>query len=244
MKKNSSLMTKEEWVKETGEARIKPDHRIAFQDIFEKFAQGGGELFEVGCYPSTFSVFLAKRYKYRVNGIDFIPSYRERLIPDLLKQGISVGDFSEGDFLVFHPSSQYDLVCSFGFIEHFVDTEGIIVKHIDLVKKGGILIMTCPNFLGANYLLHKYLDGENLANHNLNAMDLILWRNVLTSHNMEILYHDYYGTFGFWGGKFMVGWKRPVAFSIDIVLRIFDSMIDRPSSKFSPYLISVSRRIG
>ncbi len=243
MKKLSSLMTRGKWIEEIGEVRIKHGQSITFQDVFDRFAQGGGDLFEVGCYPGTFSAFMAKKYDYRINGIDFIPSYRERIIPELLHEGVRVGELVEGDFLEYQPTSQYDLVCSFGFIEHFTDTEEIITKHINLVKKGGILILTCPNFHGANYFLHKYFDAENLKNHNLDAMNLNLWRDILDRHEMQILFHEYYGTFGFWGGnEIKARWKRIMAFSIHVVFRIANSIIDHPSSKFSPYIVSVSRK--
>jgi 2-polyprenyl-3-methyl-5-hydroxy-6-metoxy-1,4-benzoquinol methylase len=242
--KFSNLRTREEWIEDVGKHDIKPYLDIPFQDIFQRFVHTGGDLFEVGCYPGSFSIYLAENYKYRVSGIDFYPSYKERIIPELLNKGLQVGEYIEGDFLEYRPKSQYDLVCSFGFIEHFIDIEDIIRRHIDLVKVGGTLILTCPNFKGANYVLHKLLDEENLFHHNLDAMDLNLWKNILEGHNMQILFQDFYGTFGFWGGNNIKSkWKKFVVNLTSLVCNCGNTAFNHPSSTFSPYLVSVSKRI-
>jgi 2-polyprenyl-3-methyl-5-hydroxy-6-metoxy-1,4-benzoquinol methylase len=39
---------------------------------------------------------------------------------------------------------------SWGLIEHFTDTESVISAHVNLLKPGGILIVSIPNLRGFN----------------------------------------------------------------------------------------------
>ena len=95
---------------------------------------------------------------------------------------------------------KYDLVCSFGFIEHFTNAEEIIKKHIDLVKKGGKVIVEVPNFSGVPGFFHKIVDGPSLKQHNTSIMNLDFFRKIAKQNNLKVLYLGYYGSFHFqWG---------------------------------------------
>jgi len=42
----------------------------------------------------------------------------------------------------------FDIVFSMGFIEHFSDLDSIVGKHVELLKKHGILLLGVPNYRG------------------------------------------------------------------------------------------------
>ena len=90
------------------------------------------------------------------------------------------------------------MVCSFGFIEHFPDFRDVLKKHIELVKPGGVLLVTCPNFRRGQFILHWLLDRENLRKHVLSAMDLAAWEATLLEGEMEVIEKGYSETFLFW----------------------------------------------
>ena len=45
----------------------------------------------------------------------------------------------------------FDIVLSYGFIEHILPPEKAIQLHLDLVKKGGYIVIQLPRFKGYNY---------------------------------------------------------------------------------------------
>jgi len=216
-----------------------------FDDLFEKYLPEGGSCFEVGCYPGRILMHLGKRFGYTVSGIDLTPHVKDRLRKKILENGIELGTLIHGDFFSFHSRDVYDIVCSFGFVEHFADVEDVLVRHIRLVKPGGILVISCPNFRKLQYVLHRCLDRKNLMEHNRDAMDLGKWRDVLVRHNMKIIHHGYYGTAGFWvehepGIKSIA--RRSLGKVLSIAMQGIDRVTDLPNPVISPYMISFSKK--
>jgi SAM-dependent methyltransferase len=69
----------------------------------------------------------------------------------------------------FAPAS-FDVVYSFGVIEHFDDPRPMVQKHFDLLRPGGTAIITVPHF-GAGYgWLARRLDRKNYDIHNISIM--------------------------------------------------------------------------
>ena len=148
--------------------------------------------------PSNFLIYLGKRFGYVVSGIDTVPYITSRLPSHIVRNGVKIGEFYHQDLLTFESNQTYDVVCSFGFIEHFSNFEDVIEKHIRLVKPRGTLILSCPNFRGLQYILHRLLDPTNLHRHVLSAMNLRRWRMLLERNSMVLQYHGYYRKAGFW----------------------------------------------
>ena len=218
-----------------------------FQELFDKYLPGDGTLFEVGCYPGRFLIYLGKKLGYTVNGIDRTPYVHDRLRSKLEECGIKCGDLIEGDFFQFQSAKQYDVVCSFGFIEHFSDTEDVLRRHVALLKSGGILVISVPNFAGGvQFILHNWLDRKNLLQHNLSAMDLNEWSRILGKLGMQISYIDYYDTAGFWieadAGR-LQPLKRTIAKFIQYSMMICNRLIDHPNAAISPFMISFSKKL-
>jgi len=159
---------------------------------------GEGSCLEIGCFPGKcLSVF--GDLGYELNGIDLTPRVDDEL-PDWLKQrGYRVGEISQGDFRDYRTTRKYDVVCSFGFIEHFEDWPDILIKHAMLVDKGGYLIVSTPNFHGfVQRILHVILDRENHRRHNIAAMRPVLWSKLIRDMDFNVLFSGCFGLFGFW----------------------------------------------
>jgi len=90
----------------------------------------------------------------------------------------------------------FDVVMSLGVIEHFTAAEldSVIDAHVSLVKPGGRLIVTIPNYRGLNYLLKLLFSRQNLGAHNLSIMRLDAFRRIFTSRGLRTLFCGYAGT--------------------------------------------------
>ena len=218
---------------------------IEFKDLFDRHLPRGGDCFEVGCYPGRYLEYLGRRFGYVVHGIDATPFVRDRLPRHLAARGVCVGTLRHGDFMAFSDAARYDVVCSFGFVEHFFDVEEVIGRHVDLVRPGGVLVLAAPNFRGLQYVLHRILDAENLSRHVTAAMSLARWARALEGRGMSLLHHGYYRTADFWIGP---GRHGPLtlraAALVGRLARGLDRRVRRPNRWLSPYLVSISRRRG
>jgi SAM-dependent methyltransferase len=135
-----------------------------------KGASGGA--LEIGCAPGRWLAFLSKEFGLAVSGIEFTADGAAATRRNLELLGVRQADIREGDFLQVPPSPKYEVVVSFGFVEHFTDVEAVIARHAAWVRPGGLLIIGVPNFRGVHGWLQKGLDREVLAHHNLAIMDV------------------------------------------------------------------------
>lgn len=67
--------------------------------------------------------------------------YREAGLPEDL---VVHGDFFDETVLA-KWENYFDLVASYGFIEHFENPREVLFRHVDLLKPGGVLVVTVPN---------------------------------------------------------------------------------------------------
>jgi SAM-dependent methyltransferase len=171
---------------------------LGFTDLFQRHIVPGGECFEIGCYPGGYLIHLSTQFAMRAHGIDMYPATSAELPPHLRRYGANVGEIMQGDFFTLDTARKYDLVCSFGFVEHFFNFEEVIKKHCELVKPGGLLIVTCPNFRRIQFVLHWLFDHASLRKHVLSAMDLDRWGRAIAESGLEVVEKGYYGKFLFW----------------------------------------------
>lgn len=151
---------------------------------------------EIGCYPARYLSVLGE-LGYTLNGIDLTPGVTS--LGDYLKSKYTTGEFIHANFLTYPFDGQYDVVCSFGFIEHFSNWEEVLLKHASLVKPNGLLVIETPNFAGwFQRQIHSIFDSENLKRHNLKSMNPELWSELLSANNFEIIRSEYFGKFEFW----------------------------------------------
>jgi 2-polyprenyl-3-methyl-5-hydroxy-6-metoxy-1,4-benzoquinol methylase len=192
--KNSTLTTKEYWQDMQEEVDIfLPETDPLFEWLNSEIKNfDKGSVFEVGCYPGKFLYPFALS-DFEVSGIDFIEK-NILLEEEFKKNDFKTGNFYCGDFFQVRIPEKYDVVTSFGFIEHFLNFEKVIQKQASLVKNGGYIIIEVPNFLGFFQLLPHFLfANKNLKQHNLKAMRPKIWRNILESMGFQIIKTEYTG---------------------------------------------------
>ena len=172
--------------------------RVLADWIKQHVPPGDGTCFEVGCFPGRFLSIFGD-VGYELHGIDLAPRTGTDPPRWLRASGYRVGTFERADFLAAQASSKYDIVCSFGFIEHFSNWRRVLEKSIDLVKENGWLVIETPNFRGAvQMFLHLALDAEGLRRHNIGAIDPNAWSHLARKAGFEIVHAGFLGGFDFW----------------------------------------------
>ena len=161
-----------------------------------------GKAIEIGCYPCRYLSFIGNK-GYEINGIDLNPD-TPQLFEIIKEAGYRVGKVITQDFTKINEKEKYDIVCSFGFVEHFTNLDEIILKHANIVAPNGYLIIETPNFNGwGQYLFHYLFDTPNLRRHVKKNMDPFLWVDILKKNTLdfEILCCQYCGGIDFWTDK-------------------------------------------
>lgn len=204
-------------------------------------SDGQQHALEVGCYPGRYLAVLGN-LGYTVHGVDLTPGVTN--MPEAFtRMGFRVGTFTRADFLRHDFHRTYDVVCSFGFIEHFTDWRSVLSQHAQLIAPGGTLLIETPNFSGpAQRFFHRWLDAENYARHNPDAMDPREWAAVLNDHGFEVKQATWMGRFAFWHDSKGGGRWRRIGF---LVLRSLTPLLQRMGDRsrcLSPYSVLVAQR--
>lgn len=221
---------------------LKKDHPIRqWLEIY--FKKGNLDCFEIGCYPGQILSIFGE-LGYTLNGIDQTPFVKSKLPVWLISKGFRIGNIMKGNFLKYKTNEKFDVVCSFGFIEHFTNWEEVLMKQTMLVKKNGYLIVETPNFSGyLQRILHSVFDKENYLRHNISSMNPLKWKKLLEEKEFDILYYGCFGYFEFWTEI-----KRKNIF-IKLILKILNlfllilKKLPKDKKLYSPYcgLIALKR---
>ena len=132
-----------------------------FKSAFQKLDTRGLKLLEIGCGNSAWLPYFNKEYGFDVFGIDYSEKGCLQAKKILERENVSgtiinADAFSPGQNL----TGEFDVVCSFGVIEHFDDTAKTLSAFSKYLKNGGLIITTIPNMCGINGLLHKIMNRE------------------------------------------------------------------------------------
>ncbi len=223
-----------------------PAEHNQVQPWYEKHIPGGpGSCLEIGCFPGQFlAAFGAMGYE--INGVDLTPRTKSDMLPWLESLGYPIGEIYEGDFFKFDPGKQFDLVASFGFIEHFPDWDRVLQMHMDFVAPGGYLVISVPNFRGfVQKALHYMLDKENYDRHVISAMAPEKWRVQLEGDGFEILESGYFSAFSFWtedDGQNLL--QRGAAKVVRYMTPTLSRLLPKNQPAYAPYCGVVARRQG
>jgi SAM-dependent methyltransferase len=177
---------------------LKPDY--IFSDILAGLIKENHvkTAVELGGFPGYYAVYLKKYQQLDTTLFDYY--VHEELVKELLtKNGLHDGDIKiiEADLFNYTTPQLYDMVLSFGLIEHFSDTKAIIETHLQFLKPGGVLFITLPNFKGVNGWVQRKFDLDNYNKHYIDCMDpayLAETCKALGLKNVESYYHGRFST--------------------------------------------------
>jgi len=100
--------------------------------------------------------------------------------------GVDYGEIMQGNFFAIEPRPTFDIVVSFGFIEHFDSPLDAMKRQIAWLAPGGIAVFGVPNFRGVYRSLQRILDPGILDRHNLRTMSAGFFERAQRSLEMEL----------------------------------------------------------
>jgi len=130
-----------------------------FCDVFSGKETKNKKLLEIGCVRSVWLPYFAKEFGFKVYGIDYSETGCQRAMQILSNEGVK-GDIVCADF--FSPPEsmieEFDVVISFGVLEHFQDTQNCISAFSEYLKPKGIMITNIPNIRGLVGLIQRLMN--------------------------------------------------------------------------------------
>lgn len=120
---------------------------------------------EVGCYPGRFLRYFHDRFDLALSGLEYVEWCAVRC-EELLSQAHCPCTVHHGDLFSWETNERWDVVSSFGLIEHFEDTRDVIENHARLLAPEGLLVITFPRHEGIYGNIMGAIAPDRLAMHN------------------------------------------------------------------------------
>ncbi len=157
------------------------------------------DFIELECAPGYCSAAIAYGKLLNMHGIDFSASAGSYL-STLQAAGFPNANLIKEDLLNCQLDQLYDVVGSFGLIEHFSGDElqKILSLHDKLLRPGGKLIIEVPNFNGFPGLWHRIFDNPSYRLHNIAVMDPSTF-DFFTRKGYTVHHCQYVGRLEVWG---------------------------------------------
>lgn len=215
--------------------------------LFKKFlVKGDSKILEIGCARAKQLIYFAKEFGYEIFGVDYSEDGVAVGKANLEIAGVQGILLCEDIFKTSLEDESFDVVYSIGLVEHFNNLDEIIDAHLRLLKRGGILIITVPNFRGSLYLFLSNITGMKrfiLATHNLDAMDKKVVGGILHNRGLELLTLDYFGPIDVTLALGIIKSKLVLYLTLLINQVVGYLTFFMPSSKyFSPYLVVIAKK--
>lgn len=202
---NNKLTSKEYWdeswerVKLPAEIREEEANPLTLEliKIFNEYLprNPGLTMLEIGGAPGQFLAYFSKKFGYVPYALDYSDTGCQKLRDNFKLLNLDVHVFQRDFFDGLSDLPQFDIVFSSGFVEHFDDLDEVVGRHLQLLKKDGLLILGVPNFTGINKIVLSRLAPKLLSMHNLNNMKQENWEKFEKKYNLEVIYRKYIGGF-------------------------------------------------
>lgn len=212
-------------------------------------------LLEIGAGSSGWLPYFAQKYGLKVSGLDY-SAVGCRIAEENLKLlGIDYEEIICADLFEWKGEKQYDVIFSYGVIEHFDNPEEIIRICYNHLSPNGIIITLVPNIQGVVRTLSRQFINNVYKMHKIFTKSSL--RTLHESMRLMDIKTDYVGTFSLsvipWTKTDFKYFDKKVRsrclfikciYSIDLLLSkvLLFTKINLPSRIFSPYIISIMRK--
>lgn len=217
--------------------------------LFKKHLRPGGKrLLDIGCGSGRWLVYFCRKFGFEIYGIDYSQKgcelAKKTLRINNVKGEVTCTDIFDSSFQSQH-KEYFDVVMSMGVVEHFVDPTEIIGVHLKLLKRGGDLIITIPNYGDGSFYrrLMKIFNCEQelLATHNVEMMNIVNFAQYLEKFNdLEIQMLDYIGPLSIGTNSLPVVLQR-LLLPLDQLIA-YTTLFLR-SKTFSPGIVLIGRKL-
>lgn len=132
-------------------------HRL-FTRVFSRGNPHVQSLLEIGCARSRWLPYFATEFGFNVSGIDYSETGCSQAVSILNRAGVE-GRVACANFFSPPPDmvGAFDVVVSFGVVEHFEDTAACLSSFAAFLKPGGVMITVIPNLAGIIGAIQKRL---------------------------------------------------------------------------------------
>jgi len=163
--------------------------------LLKKHVKSGenNKFIEIGCAPGSWMIYFYRNFGFKVYGMDYLKPGIE-----LTKQNLRLANVEAklywGDIFKNNLKKNYfDIVFSWGLIEHFDNQQLILRKHYELLKDGGQLIVFVPNCQGLNNVIQFMFNRKILrAHHKITKEEM---QNLFENLKMKDVKTGYIGYF-------------------------------------------------
>lgn len=149
-----------------------------------------------------------------------------------------------------HLKDKFDLVMSFGFVEHFADTFSVISRQISFCRAGGHVVITIPRLRGLYAAWNNAFDPRVAATHNMSLMrDEVFFRVCESVPGFAIKFRGAVGSFEYGllthRGQFLARVGIASLRRLAPVLQFLDRrLLSKIGLGHAPYLVVVGERTG
>lgn len=199
-------------------------------------------LLELGGFPGRIGARLASQFKASIHAIDFNPNVASFYTHC---KALEVQDchYTCSDFFELPPEPIYDLVFSVGLIEHFSNFQEVMDVHASWTKPGGQIMIVMPNHRKLAYVYRRIFDAENLAHHNLQAMNIQHFETMAKRLNLELQEKGFFGPFLTNPHQQLAGVRKLIHRPVHRLAKLFNPLIERhPHPWFSANLYGLLRK--
>jgi 2-polyprenyl-3-methyl-5-hydroxy-6-metoxy-1,4-benzoquinol methylase len=220
-----------------------------FARTFNSPAHCKKTLLEIGCARSTWLPYFGNELQFKVHGIDYSPLGAEHASQILRRERVN-GNITCANVFDPPPSllGTFDVVVSFGVVEHFENTSACIGAFSNFVRPGGLLFTSIPNMTGLIGMLQKALDKDvydihvplNLKSlaeaHETSGLEVLDCRYFMCANFNVINIQKYKGTFLHSVATRVLSWTSKAFWSANEILPI------KPNRIFSPNVLCLARK--
>lgn len=225
-----------------------------FQRLFRKSETSSMSLLEIGCGKSAWLPYFAKEFGFNVCGLDYSPIGCQMASKVLQANGVEAEIVCAN---LFSPPENilgtFDVVVSFGVVEHFDDTASCLRAVSTFLKPGGVLITNIPNMVGWIGAIQKVVNRPVYDIHQL--IDPARLKEAHALAGLEVLECGYFICTSFGVNNLAgISTRTPTGFLKKVLLgvlsrlsmlvwRVEDMTGDIPPNKsFSPYINCIARK--
>ncbi len=235
--------------------RLKHGHeshaKLVYWHLIDSQLPDSGSVIELGCAPGRVLLDLCKRTGLQPFGVDYSEPGYHRTVDNFTRRGgdpsgIMHADFTQPEFRR-EQANRFDVVWSAGVIEHFTNPRDVVGYHVELLKPGGTLVVSIPNFRGIMYPCYAAMDPETLGIHNLDIMRRDVFESLFDGHPLDSRYCDYVGIVRLTLAipercRRLTSVVRRVQSAIDALLINTAGHRDFPNRFASPYLLYIGKK--